>query len=77
MTILNDLYPTVTSIEATGVADRVVQSAPFYITASDPPTWRLISRSSIPLDPTWRRQGRLWLAAQDLGSSAIPTEYKS
>ncbi len=77
MTIMNDLYPTLTTIEATGSADRVVQSAPFYISASDPATWRVISRSSIPLQATWRRQGKLWLYANDVGSSAIPTEYKS
>lgn len=77
MTIMNDLYPTVTTIEAAGQADRVAQSAPFFVTASDPATWRVISRSSIPLQPTWRRTGKLWLYAQDLGSSGIPTEYKS
>jgi hypothetical protein len=77
MTILNDLYPTLTTIESTGSADRAAQSAPFYVSASDPPTWRVISRSSIPLQATWRRQGKLWIYANDLGSSAIPTEYKS
>lgn len=77
MTILNDLYPTLTTVESTGNADRVAQSAPFYVAASDPPTWRVISRSSIPLQGTWRRQGKLWLSANDLGSAAIPTEYKS
>jgi hypothetical protein len=77
MTILNDLFPTLTAIEAVGTADRVAQSAPFYISASDPAGWRVISRSSIPLQPTWRRQGKLWLSANDIGSSAIPTEYKS
>jgi hypothetical protein len=77
MTLMNELYPTLTAIEAAGAADRVVQSAPFYVTASDPQTWRVISRSSIPISPIWRRQGKLWLYAQDIGSLAIPTEYKS
>jgi len=76
-TILNDLFPTLTAIESTGVADRVAQSAPFFITASDPATWRVISRTSIPLQPTWRRSSKLWLFANDIGSSSIPTEYKS
>jgi 3D (Asp-Asp-Asp) domain-containing protein len=76
-TILNDLYTTTTAIEATGVAERVAQSAPFLVTASDPYVWRLITRTSIPLQPTWRRQGKLWLYANDIGSLAIPTEYKS
>lgn len=76
-TILNDLYGDVTAIEASGVAARVATSAPFYIPVADPPVWRLINRTSIPLQPTWRRQGKIWTFAQDLGSLAIPTEYKS
>jgi hypothetical protein len=76
-TVLNDLYPNTTVVEATGTANRVVQSAPFFITASDPTVWRVISRTSIALDPTWRRQGKLWLAAQDIGSSGIPAEFKA
>lgn len=76
-TILNDLYPNVTAIEASGVAARVVTSAPYYIAVDEPPTWRIINRTSIPLAPTWRRAGKIWTYAQDLGSLAIPTEYKS
>lgn len=74
---MNELYPSLTAVEATGSADRVIQSAPFFITASDPQTWRCISRSSIPIQSTWRRTGKLWLFAQDVGSIAIPTEYKT
>lgn len=76
-TILNDLYPGTTAIEATGQASLVVTSAPFYITASDPATWRIISRTSIPLLPSWRRRGKIWEYAQDIGGSAIPSEYKA
>ena len=76
-TILNELYTSTTAIEATGSAERVAQSAPYLITAVSTPQWRVITRTSIPLDPNWRRTNKMWLSAQDLGSAAIPTEYKS
>lgn len=77
-TVLNHLNTNQTAIEQTGNAQLTATSAPFYITASDPATWRNISRLSIPLDKNWQRgTGKIWTFAQDLSSSAIPTEFKS
>lgn len=76
--VLNEVAPSVTAIEATGSAERVANSGVFQISATDPVTWRCISRTSIPLSSQWRRgQGKLWTYAQDVSSAAIPTEYKS
>lgn len=77
-TVLNHLYPTVTAIEATGLAERVAQSGPFEVTAVDPPQWRNIARVSVPLNKNWQRgDSKIWANAEDLGSSSIPTEFKS
>lgn len=76
-TILNHNFKSQTAIEATGSAQRTATAAPFEITAVDPPVWRHISRLSIGLDPNWVRGGKIWNFAQDLGSAAIPTEFKS
>ncbi|MEM6837681.1 MAG: glucose-6-phosphate dehydrogenase [Cyanobacteria bacterium P01_C01_bin.120] len=77
-TVLNHLYPTVTAIEATGLAERVAQAGPFEVTAVDPPQWRNIARTSVPLNKNWQRgASKIWTHAEDLGSSSIPTEFKS
>jgi hypothetical protein len=76
-TVLQHLYPTTTVIESTGVAERAISAAPFFVSASDPATWRYISRGSIKLTSTWQRTGKIWQYAEDIGSSAIPTEFKS
>lgn len=77
-TVLNDLNPNLTVIESTGQSQLAATSYPFRITASDPPAWRVISRTSIVLGDTWRRgNGKIWTYAQDLGTAPIPTEYKS
>lgn len=76
-TLLNHLYPTVTAIEATGNAERVAQSGPYEVTAVDPPQWRNITRASIPLSKNWQRSGKIWEHGEDIGSVAIPTEFKS
>jgi hypothetical protein len=77
-TILNELFPTQTAIEATGNANRTAESGPFLITAVDPPQWRIISRTSIPVNGQWRRgTGKIWTFVQDLGTASIPTEYKT
>ena len=76
--ILNELFPSTTAIEATGSANRVAESGPFYIAAVDPPVWRVISRQSVPLNGQWRRgTGKIWTFVQDIGSASIPTEYKT
>lgn len=76
-TILNDLYLSQTAVEDTGTAARVIQQSPFLVTATQSPTWRLVTRSSFVLSSNWRRQGRLWLNVSPLGSSAVPAEYLS
>ncbi|KGF72487.1 hypothetical protein DO97_07970 [Neosynechococcus sphagnicola sy1] len=77
-TILNELYPGTTAIEASGQAARVAEAGPFLITAVDPQQWRHIARISIPLNDPWRRgNAKIWTFAQDIGSASIPTEYKS
>lgn len=74
--VLTHLNPSITTIEATGNAQRVATSAPFEITAVDPLEWRNIARLSIKLHPNWIRQGKRWEHAQDLGSASIPAEFK-
>lgn len=74
-TILSDLYPTLTAVEDTSQAYRVANSSPFFVTAATPATWRLISRTSIPLNSNWRRTGKIWQYALDLGTLAIPADY--
>lgn len=77
-TTLNHLYPQVTAMEASGLAERVAQSSPFEVTAVDPSQWRNISRLSIPLNRNWQRgSSKIWANAEALGSAAIPTEFKS
>lgn len=77
-TVLNHLYYNTTAVEATGLAERTAQAAPFEVTAVDPTQWRHISRVSVPLDRNWQKgASKVWANAQDLGSSAIPTEFKS
>jgi len=77
-TVLNHLYPTVTAIEATGLAERVAQSGPFEVTAVDPSQWRNITRTSIPINRNWQRgASKIWANAEDIGTAAIPTEFKS
>lgn len=76
--VLNHLYPQATAIEATGDAERVAQSSMFEVTAEEPTQWRNIVRLSVPLDRNWQRgAAKVWANAQDIGSSSIPTEFKS
>ena len=76
-TILNDLYPELTIIEAPGQAVRNAQAAPIQITATNPSSWAYVARVTIPLSGTWRRADRIWLPVQNLGTSPIPSEYKA
>lgn len=75
--LMNDLHPNQIILEATDYAERVCQSAPFLVTATDPPEWRVISRTSIGLNSQWRRQGKIWVHALEVSSQSIPTDYKS
>ncbi|MFY7930333.1 MAG: hypothetical protein ACOVS5_15775, partial [Oligoflexus sp.] len=76
-TVLSDLYPTLTAVEDAGSSVRAANSSPFYVTASSPPTWRLVCRTSLALSPNWRRSGQIWDHAQELGTLPIPQEFTS
>jgi len=76
--LMQTLYPNSTAIEGVGEAVRTCSAAPFYITASDPPTWRFLIRGSIPLANAWQGgENQLWNYAQDIGDKAIPANFKS
>jgi hypothetical protein len=76
--LLSFLYPDQIALEATGSLTRIASAAPFYITASDPSTWRHISRNSIPLQREWQGSGnQIWNFAQEIGVAAIPASFKS
>lgn len=77
-TLLANLNPDQTSVEATGSLTRTASSAPFYITSSDPAKWRNISRCSIPLSKDWQGGGnQIWNYAEELSVAAIPVSFKS
>lgn len=75
--VLVRLYPNTTIVESVGGASRIVDSQPFYITASDTPVWRQISRTSLALDPAWVGNGKPWQYIQDIGNTAIPADLTS
>ena len=76
-TLMQHLHPELTVIEAAGGSDRACISQPWYIPASNPPTWRVISRSSIAVSSNWQRGGKLWMFAQELSSAVTPSEFMS
>jgi hypothetical protein len=76
-TLLQNLCPEVTAIEVSGSVDRIAISQPWFIQAANPPTWRVISRSSIPVSSQWQRSGKLWVHAVDVSAASIPAEFKS
>lgn len=77
MTVLQNLYPEMTTVEETGRAELQVQSAPFFIAAVSPPEWRVISRTSIRVSPDWQKSGKIWSHALDLGTKPTPPEFKA
>lgn len=76
-TVLQHLHPSLTVIEQVGQAERAVSAQPFFITSSDPQTWRYITRTSIALNANWQRTGKIWQHALDLSNASIPAEFKS
>lgn len=77
-TLLSNLNPDQTAVETTGSLTRTASSAPFYITASDPATWRNISRVSVPLSKDWQGGGnQIWNYVQELSATPIPASFKS
>lgn len=76
-TVLSHLLSDTTAIETAGSVDRVAQSQPWFIVASNPPVWRVISRTSIPVSANWQRQGKIWQHAQNLSTASIPADFTS
>lgn len=75
--LLEYLHPTLTVVESAGGAERAISSAPWKITASDPPCWRHISRASIQLNNDWAKGGKMWNYVVPLSGAAIPAEFRS
>lgn len=75
--LMSELYQETLVVEAVNVQERVFQYSPFLVTAVDPSIWRVINRSSIELDKNWRRQGKIWTYAKEVGTIPIPTDFKS
>jgi hypothetical protein len=75
--VLHDLYPDETVIEYPGQLDRVIQSTPLFITASQPATWRHIGRTSVPMAKELTRGNKLWTYVQEIGTLPVPGEYQS
>ena len=76
-TLLSDLYRDTTVIESSGVAERVAQASPFLFTATDPSVWRYVARVSLQLDPNWRRTGKIWQYAANIGTLAVPNDFNA
>lgn len=79
--ILQELYPIAKVTENIEEAPQLVAQVSGYdlpIPVDDNWTYvvanRAIARVSIPLTPTWKRT-RLYLSAQDLGTTATPAAY--
>jgi len=75
--LMADIFRDVAVVEGVNQTERVFNTNIFHITATDPSQHRVITRASIEVASNWRRVGKLWLAAQDVGTIAIPAEYKS
>lgn len=76
-TLLQNLCPDITAVEVAGGSDNIAISQPWFIKASNPPGWRVISRSSIPVSAQWQRSGKIWTHAIEVSSASIPAEFKS
>lgn len=78
LSILNELYPSTTIVEAAGRSSRMAECAPFYIDTAQTPTWAMIGRVVLPMASTWR-QGvvKPWATISEIGTLAIPAGYKS
>ncbi|NEQ20651.1 MAG: glucose-6-phosphate dehydrogenase [Microcoleus sp. SIO2G3] len=76
--VLQELHPSTSVVEATGIAERVATAAPFYITASQPEAWRFIGRVSLEMPLNWQStSGKLWTDVVPLSNLAIPADFKS
>lgn len=82
LTVLNQLYPDVTSVEALDenrepIIVRCVATDTSYIEASKPPAWRHLSRLSIELRKEWQQSGKIWEHARIIGDEAIPVSMRT
>jgi hypothetical protein len=72
--VLLAVAPTLVVIEGQGFNERAVQLNPFFISADN--KHRLITRSSIQLDPAYLSGGlKFWQYAMVLSTATIPTGY--
>lgn len=78
LSILNELYPATTIVEAAGRSSKMAECAPFYLDAAQTPSWVMIGRIVLPMAPTWR-QGTVkpWATIGEIGQLSIPAGYKS
>lgn len=76
-TVLAHLYPTVTVQETTNQAPRRCAINMYESTVNNPPQWQHIGRHNIEMDDDWQKTGKLWEHAQQIGTDAIPNEFKS
>jgi hypothetical protein len=73
---LTNINPSLTAIEGQGYTERTCQANPYYIAADN--KHRLIIRQSIVLSPDYLSGGRkLWLFAQEFGTTAVPATFKT
>lgn len=75
-TVLNNLNPDLTAIEAPGVSELVATAHPYAVTASGVFEWRMITRQSIKLNPNWQRTGKVWVHAQPLSTTSLPADFR-
>lgn len=74
-TLLQHLNAATLVVEAAGGQDRAIVSQPWFISADNPPRWRVISRSSIEIDANWQRGGKIWTFAREINTATIPSEF--
>lgn len=80
--VLQYLYPDKKAVEALNengqpFDTRVAEGNKFYITASEVPEWRYLSRLSIALRKEHIVTGKLWENTKILGDEVVPTGMRS
>lgn len=73
--VLAELYKNPSIVVSPGNSERVAQQNIYYFTSNDPATERLLSVSYLPIADNWRSVGKIYKAAQSLGTSTIPASY--
>lgn len=77
MITMNAIAPNELITEIAGSSPELVITANPFPILTDPSDYhvRLICRASIRLSSTWNTN-KIWLAAQQLSTNAIPADYK-